>query len=111
MTERQRRDALLTRLRDRNTRRRDFYLAAAELAQARVADRAGRAPATLGGEEIIALSELDEESSRTMRTVFGVRDEMTFSGGEDSAAVSDEERSAALEVLRKLEQVPAMATK
>ena len=101
----------MTRLRDRNTRRRDFYLAAAELAQARVADRAGRAPATLGGEEIIAFSELEEESSRTVRTIFGVRDEMAFAGREDSATVSDEERSAALEVLRKLEQVPAMATK
>jgi hypothetical protein len=111
ITERQRRDALAARLRDRATKRREFYFAAAEMAQARAADRSGRAPLTLGSEEVIALCELDASSSLTIREVFRVRDEIIFAGGEDSAAVTEEERSATLEMLANLEKEPALATK
>ncbi|OAI42325.1 hypothetical protein AYO41_04430 [Verrucomicrobia bacterium SCGC AG-212-E04] len=111
MTERQRRDALAARLRDRGTRRRDFFLGAAGLAQARAADHCGREPSTLGGEEIISICGLDPASAETLRAIFRVRDEITFSGIDESAAVSDAERSAALGALAKLERSPAMATK
>ena len=111
MTERQRRDALSARLRDRGTRRRGFYLAAAEMAQARAADRSAREPATLGSEEVIVICELDAISAGTIREIFRVRDEITFAGVDESATVSDAERSAALGALAKLEVSPALALK
>lgn len=111
MTERQRRNAISARLRDRGTKRHDFYLAAAGMAQARAADRSARDPATLGSDEIIAIYELDPTSAGTIREIFRVRDEITFAGVNESAQVSDAERSAVLAALAKLELSPAMALK
>jgi hypothetical protein len=111
MTERQRRDALAARLHDRATTRREFYFSAAEIAQTRAADRSGRAPLTLGGEEVIALCEVEAPAADTIREIFRVRDEIIFAGGEDSAPVSDEERSAALDALAKLATGPGLVAK
>ena len=111
MTERQRRNAISARLRDRGTKRHDFYLAAAGMAQARAADRSARDPATLGSDEIIAIYELDPTSAGTIREIFRVRDEITFAGVNESSQVSDAERSAVLAALAKLELSPAMALK
>ena len=111
LTERQRREAISARLRDRGTRRHDFYLAAAEMAQVRAADRSGREPATLGSDEVISICGLDPTSAGVVREVFRVRDEITFAGVDESAQVSDAERSAALAALAKLARSPAMALK
>lgn len=111
MTERQRRYALSARLRDRSTRRHDFYLGAAELAQACAADRSGRNPSTLGRDEIISICDLDPASAGTIREIFRVRDEMTFAGVNESAQVSDAERSATLDALAKLGASSAVVLK
>ncbi len=111
ISERQRRDALAARLQDRSTRRREFYFSAAEIAQIRAADRSGRAPLTLGSEEIIALCDVEEPAAGTLREIFRVRDEIIFAGGEDAAAVSDMERSRALEALASLSKSPNLVTK
>ncbi len=102
MTERQRREALTARLQDGATRRREFYFAAAEIAQTRAADRSGRAPLTLGCEEIISLCELEPVAADGIREIFRVRDEIIFAGGDDATPVSEAERSAALNALAKL---------
>ncbi len=111
MTERQRRDALAARLQDRTTRRREFYFAAAEIAQTRAADQSGRAPLTLGSEEIIALCEVEPAAADAIREIFRVRDEIIFAGGEDATPVSEAERSAALGALAKLAKETALVAK
>jgi hypothetical protein len=109
--ERRQRDALLAQLRDCSTRRGAFYIAAAELAQARAAERSGRAALTLGSDEVIQLCEVDPPAAETIREIFRVRDEIIFAGGEDSSPVSDAERAAALDALARLAASPTLAAR